>query len=599
MSDEIKDNESIESIEIAESVIPEEENLDVTEHSEVIEENIESDESADLSIQGNEVVEGATRDVDLTAALVQSESISEIIGDEDEIVIRTRLESTEESAMQVSQQIADLHTMQEEIQGQIEDFVATREDLSQWVVKRKESFAWRLIESLRKFERELSADEKLIRDFSDNPPELDLKFGATIRRWVMRALSISSLIVFGIGFLFQTLRNNAGLISVPSPRNPATNVQVNAYDHWLSENVGISHQQIIFYLFTILLFIYIGIFYRYSRRTSYNRHVVATEALKTKTIENVIHSIKIERERLDSLHPQIPQILELLSLGLHQPWEIDSKYSSFEGEVPDASKMPESLDVSIPTEQSSQKVFSQLVFLAMNHLQKPAWRETAFNNVIQKLAESAGFGRGGLALKEIDQDQRRNGKRQMLIDLDDKQSVMLAIGDGLLAELASAVQTKILPNAQPDVISLRPDPLAELLLVDSLVHQSGQDLSSWEAKLSEIAGSSSPWAASTFSLKGQISALHEKSHVSVLIATDRVCLRAHKGVDTFKEVYSDTRPFEVAIRVDLSEWCPPEWLAIFQDYQPSEAEIAERELRERTSVRAEELTTDLDGPLAF
>jgi hypothetical protein len=283
-------------------------------------------------------------------------------------------------------------------------------------------------------------------------------------------------------------------------------------------------------------------------------------------------------------------------LGLHSPWAIDPKYLAFEGVLPDASKLPESLDVSVPTAKSSQRVFPQLVFRALNQIQQPGWREAAFENAIQKLSESAGFGAPDGALRELDQDQRRSGKRQMIISLEDKESVLIEIGERMVKEFAAVVQAKVLPFAQPEVISLRPDVLSNLELSDDLVGTSEEDVSPWEQRLSEIAGAGSPWAPGTFSARGQMAARHERKPDSVFIATDRATQYAHKEVNSFKEVYSGTRPFEVSIRVDLSEWCHPEELAIFQDYQPSEDELKERESREsKQTVTDLETSTSGDG----
>jgi hypothetical protein len=44
----------------------------------------------------------------------------------------------------------------------------------------------------------------------------------------------------------------------------------------------------------------------------------------------------------------------------------------------------------------------------------------------------------------------------------------------------------------------------------------------------------------------------------------------------FKEsaVNPGARPFEVAIRVDLSEWCKPDEVAVFSDFKPTQEQIA-------------------------
>ncbi len=498
-------------------------------------------------------------------------------------------------------EIEELEKNRDSLSNDVERYISVREDLNQWTSARKESFAWKLTQALREHEKKLAADEARVREFTSNPPELDTEFGAKTRRWVLKSIGIPALVLVAIFAIMEIFRANSGYVDSADPNNPAATVQVREFDKWLLENLGLTHLQITFALSMIMISTFLGVLFAHSRRSSEFRQKVAEEAQLTKVMEQAVHSIKNERERIDSLHPQVPQILELLSLGLHQPWAIDSRFLAFQGELPDASKLPESLDVSVPTEKSSQRVFPQLVLRAMNQIQQPGWREQAFENAIQRLAESAGFGESDGAIRELDQDQRRSGKRQMLISLEDKQTVLNEIGEKMVKEFAASVQSKVLPFAQPEVISLRPDVLSHLQLNDDLVGTSEEDVSPWEQRLSEIAGAGSPWAPGTFSARGQMAARHEKKPESVFIATDRATQHAHKEVSIFKEVYAGTRPFEVSIRVDLSEWCHPEELAIFQDYQPSADEIREREARDSKSIKAEEVPVDPfnDSEVAF
>lgn len=498
-----------------------------------------------------------------------------------------------------AEEIVEIEKLRENLEVEIELHVSVREDLNQWISARKESFAWKLTDKLRSFERDLSKDEAKIKEFSKNEPDLDFEFGAKTRQWVMKSIAIPFLVISGIILLIEIIRGNSGSTNLPDPNNPAISIPTNNLDIWLDEKLGLTHQQINIWLVALMVMIFIGVFLAFSRKTSEYRQVVAEEAQLTKVMEELVHNVKNERERLDSLHPQVPQILELLSLGLHKPWEIDSKFLAFEGEMPDASKIPESLDISVPTQKSSSRVFLQLVHGALNEIQKPGWRQQAFERAIQRLSESAGFGEPNSALKELDSDHRRSGKRQILTELQGKSEILIQVGDELVREFASTVQEKVLPFAQPDVISLRPDALAHLLLTDNLVGGAEEDVSPWESRLSEIAQAGSPWSPSTFSARGQMAARHEKKPESVFIASDRATQLAHKEVSSFKEVVSGTRPFEVSIRVDLSEWCHPEELAIFQDYQPSAAELDERVKRENLVKKTIEIATEGHENVAF
>ena len=498
-----------------------------------------------------------------------------------------------------AEEIIEIEKLRENLEVEIELHVSVREDLNQWISARKESFAWKLTDKLRSFERDLSKDEAELKEFSKNEPDLDFEFGAKTRQWVMKSIAIPFLVISGIIALIEIVRENSGSTNLPDPNNPAVSIPTNNLDIWLDKNLSLTHQQINIWLVALMIMIFIGVLFAFSRKTSEYRQVVAEEAQLTKKMEESVHNVKNERERLDSLHPQVPQILELLSLGLHKPWEIDAKYLAFEGEVPDASKIPESLDISVPTQKSSSRVFPQLVHGALNEIQKPGWRQQAFERAIQRLSESAGFGEPNTALKELDSDHRRKGKRQILVGLQGKSEILTQVGDELVREFASTVQEKVLPFAQPDVISLRPDALAHLLLTDNLVSGVNEDVSPWESRLSEIAQAGSPWSPSTFSARGQNAARHEKKPESVFIASDRATQHAHKEVSSFKEVVSGTRPFEVSIRVDLSEWCHPEELAIFQDYQPSAAELDERVKRENLVKKTIEIATEGHENVAF
>jgi len=517
---------------------------------------------------------------------VADEAISEISTEEISVVdLESRINLAGEQREKITREINEVEAIRENLSIEIERYNSVREDLNQWIEARKESFAWKLTEALRVHEKHLTIDETSVREFASNDPQLDTEFGAKTRRWVMKSIGYPALICGAIFFLMEYLRTNSRFVEGPDPSNPAATIQVREFDRWLLEDLGLTHIQVTLILIATMILIFAGVLFAYSRRSSEFRQIVAEEAQMTKIMEKAIHEIKIEREKIDSLHPQVPQILELLSLGLHQPWLIDNRHLTFQGDLPDASKLPESLDISVPTEKSSRRVFPQLVLRALNQIQRPGWREQAFEKSIQRLAEHAGFGESGAALRELDQDQRRSGKRQMLIGLDDKDPVLTEIGEELVKEFAATVQAKVLPFAQPDVISLRPDVLSPLLLTNNLVDTPEESVSSWEHRLSEIAGAGSPWAPGTFSTRGQLAARHERKPFSVFIASDRASQLAHTEVVAFREIGAGTRPFEVSIRVDLSEWCHPEELAIFEDYEPSAEELRQRELREKKEVK--------------
>jgi hypothetical protein len=186
----------------------------------------------------------------------------------------------------------DLNLQIDNLQLKIEEIVSVREDLSQWTEARKESFAWRLIESLRKYESTLVEDEKAIKNFSENPPDLDIDFTSKIRKWILRSLGLGLLFMFGLGYLVEMVRKYSDFINVADPANPANSIQVNAFDFELNNSLGINHIQLQFIFAVMFLLYFVGILFAYSRKTSEFRQIVAVEAHKTKIIEKEIANIK-------------------------------------------------------------------------------------------------------------------------------------------------------------------------------------------------------------------------------------------------------------------------------------------------------------------
>lgn len=491
------------------------------------------------------------------------------------------IEKNESKMISLKEQMNALEERRYEIQNEIESVLGTQEDLSHWIEERRESFAFKLRSKLRDTKAILDSDESRIRLFMANPMELNRNFYAEIRKWFMKRLNWNIFIAsFSIGLLLAVKHFEKSLNSLLLNLFDKSFLR-SGLDYFLNEILGLSVAQLIFIILGLFFLAFLALLQAYSRRTSEYRMEIAQSLAITEVMEKTVSKVRMDRERIDSLHPQVDQILEILSLGLHSPWKIDEKYLSFEGQVPDTHQLPESVEVASPTPESSKRVFEQLVSRTMNHIQTRRWRADAYEAAISALAADVGFGTGdNSATRELDEDQRRNGKRQILLSSPNKVEVLTSIGDELIKKVAATVQEKVLPLAHPEVYSLRPDELDGLELGDSLVESTDLKISAWEEKLAEIAGLASPWSIATFSTLGRNNHLHDVAPKSIFIASDRVCKKAASKVLARPEVFSGTRPFEVAIRVDLSDWHKPEELAVFQNYVPSSEELDRREKAE-------------------
>ena len=460
----------------------------------------------------------------------------------------------------------------ENAQGKHERILAIQEEFADWVDKRRASYAWKLVERLRGYRNTLNADEASIRVFAAQETNLEFGFAEKTRRWFMKRFMLNFIISWISIIILYLIHRFAEDISTWVSDN-VSNIEIQKFLELSIEYItGPGFRDILLFILGLSFVHFIGLLFAYSRRNSeYSQHV-AEESARTLAMDNGIHDVREARERIDSLHPQVPQVLEVLSLGLHNPWKVSDETMLFSGSTPDASRMPASLEIAVPTISKSSPVYEELVYRTMNEIQIPGWRSEAFSRVIQEVANSIGFGHNGMALRELDEDQRRSGKRQLLLSNSKEMAPFVSIGEALVEKLTATTQQSILPKVQPLVATLKPNPLADLELSGSLLKDDTEEISRWEIKLSEIAGHAAPWSSETFSNAGAANKKHE-SLESVFLASDRVKDLAVDSVEAHADVQPGSRPFEVAIRVDLSQWCKPNEVAIFEDFQPSSEQL--------------------------
>lgn len=488
---------------------------------------------------------------------------------EDEI--RKRIATLETEITKLAES-ASLSDQQMEAKGdELEELVGVQEEFTDWVTKRRASYAWQLMNRIKGHERDLALDEKLIRDFSESAPVIPEGFSESTRKWFMKRFWLNfSISWIAVIILLLINRFSDQLSTWMADAFGGRSFLKMGLDFFLRQAIGLSLPQLISVIFGFSLLTFIGQLFAYSRRNSEYQQLVAEESNSTLAMEKGIDAVKQARERIDSLHPQVPQLFEVLSVGLHQPWIVNSESLMFNGSIPDTAKLPSCVEVAVPTITAKSPKYEELVNKAMNQIQIPGWRAEAFKNIMQSLAESIGFGSNNMAVRELDEDHRKTGKRQLVVTASKNPDPATLIGEALVEHFTRVVQEKVLPFSQPQVVSLRPDPLAGLQLDGSLSMSGSAYEVNWQEKLAEIADLASPWSALSFSEKGSNNNRHQ--HVeSIFIASERVPSR--EGVVKESAVNPGARPFEVAIRVDLSDWCKPDEVAVFSDFKPTKEQL--------------------------
>lgn len=455
----------------------------------------------------------------------------------------------------------------------LEEKTKLQEDFQDWHERRKGSYAWKLVNTLKTYRSDLEKDEKELRDFAASESALKEGFGEATRKWFMKRFWMNFSISWVTLFVLYLVNRFSDQISTfLANAFGGRSFLKQGLDFALRNALGLSLRQVIGSIFGISFLHFIGLLFAYSRRNSEHSQLVAEESAAATAMENGIESVRNARERIDSLHPQVSQVIEVLSFGLHNPWKIDNNSLLFTGSVPNTAILPASVEVAVPTIVKKSPKYEELVLRTMNKIQIAGWRDQAFKKVIQELAESIGFGANEMAVRELDEDQRKSGKRQLLIAAGKNPAPTEKIGIEQVEIFTKVTQEEVLPKSQPQIVSLRPNPLEGLELDGSIGFNIQDGVSKWEVYLSEIADLAAPWSTSTFSSKGQGQSKHINVE-SIFISSEQVNKLTKPGVAGEVAVRPGARPFEVAIRVDFSEWCKPDEVAIFSDFTATSEQI--------------------------
>ncbi len=466
-------------------------------------------------------------------------------------------------------QLSTIELEKQKIVGEFEDYLKAEEDLRDWRAERERSFAWKLITGTREIELKLQEDERKTLEFVTKPIELDDEFSKKTRNWVLKNLLINTGLFGAVCLALWLIRKFENSIIDFFSQNFS-----NGFVSFIAKLIvnlvlSINYAEVV--LFTLLAFLlaFLGMLFGYSRRVDTYSYELAKHLEDTKVMEEAILHVRKGREKIGSLHPQIDPLLRIYSLSLHEPWAIDPRYDNFSATLPDTSEIPESLEFAVPTEVSIDEKFEGLVLHTLNKIQQMNWRSDALDELVSSLMSSLGMPNSGDAVTQLETDQRMGGMRRVLLEQDQelRKRILLEIGDRKVKEYSRIVQDQILPKLQPDVKSLRPDPLEELELTDSLGVKQDTQVSTWEEKLRETAGPGTALSALNYSNSGKANSKHLEPIESMFICSKQI--QADMSIDRQPEIDAGIRPFEVSIRVDLSSWCKPGDLMIFDGLESS------------------------------
>ena len=198
-----------------------------------------------------------------------------------------------------------------EIEGEnLEERMRVQEEFTHWVAKRRSSYAWQLLNRLEGHQKNLELDEKLIRDFSESAVSFPEGFGESLRKWFMKRFWMNfSISWVAILLLLLVNKFSAQLSSFLVNMFDGNSFLKTGLNAFLQQAIGMTLGQVIGSIFGVSFLHFFGLLFAFSRKNSEHRQLIAVETERTLAMEKGINEVRNARELIDSLHPQVPQIL--------------------------------------------------------------------------------------------------------------------------------------------------------------------------------------------------------------------------------------------------------------------------------------------------
>jgi hypothetical protein len=276
---------------------------------------------------------------------------------------------------------------------------------------------------------------------------------------------------------------------------------------------------------------------------------------------NSIRHNRRELRRMEALHRQALEWLQLLAGAVHKPWIVKDSWLSNEPPAVDLKSMPFAVRLAV-TREDDPVAAGRMKREAAQALLVKGWRARAFARLLDELCTKLGYDAATLGLEALDADlpHASNHSRRILAQHAADPETLVTIAHAYLQEIVAEVQGVSLSQSNPRVTLIVADPLRgddENQPVDSALREPPLE---WDQfLLDSVVGRSNPVTpiGSLGIAEMALADAHHENVRSFLLVPDRLTSDAHiAGVDGRLEVTgysdSDVRSLDLVIRVDVA-----------------------------------------------
>ncbi len=193
----------------------------------------------------------------------------------------------------------------------------------------------------------------------------------------------------------------------------------------------------------------------FSNRVRLAEHVAHTRGAR-------LDALRGELERLESIHQQADEWIDLITAALYDPWEVPAEWTEGAGSGLNPDVMPFAMSIGEAVEGVGTGA-DRITRDAAEEIVRRGWRDAAFRELLNEIADRLGLDRSELDPDALDADvpDAPNNSRSLVRQYMGKRDVLEAVAARELAAIADGLQEDVQAGERISVAPLRrADPMS-------------------------------------------------------------------------------------------------------------------------------------------
>ena len=209
-----------------------------------------------------------------------------------------------------------------------------------------------------------------------------------------------------------------------------------------------------------LIITLMAIFARYYRGWSHFERQVNVVLWRLEGVAEDVQHSRQEFQRLESLHGQAREWMDLLSIVIHDPWQVNPLWLEDDSELLGRDALPFAMQVA-QVDAKDLAAAVRLKRLTSEALLVKGWRAAAFERLLGEIRDRLGLDSQHFGVDALDGDlpHASNNSRRILRDHVSDRDLLEAVARHELHNLIEDVQSSLLHDARPSVSRQVTDPL--------------------------------------------------------------------------------------------------------------------------------------------